>query len=812
MENRWQTVAIFISSTFKDMQIERDLINRLLVPALNQLFNPHKILVRLIDMRWGINTENIDENDREQHILDVCLQEIDRSRPFFVGLIGERYGWIPPAARMGKFGKLTGGLHKGTSVTELEILYGVFRNPDPGRAVFCFRNSISDLPESEKDIYTETEEERRKAVGSLRETVRKKMSDTDNGDSIIDYDSVWKNGHPEPDENFITGLTKVLSGKICEEFGINSNGVNSGQSPFAVMKTLLETHRHSLTLNTVHKDKMSVGQLTPGACIKVDGPPRCGKSVFLAQIVSSLTELPDFLPIYYSTLADTECRNPMTMLNYFCYMLCLSFGKEWEEVQENTETETLIFGTKVNVNNAFPVLEKKLASLCKSCCESGKKPVFLIDSIDMLAGERYRDSLLFANDFSTIIFACPQDTDIACSSVYSCRHYDRRTAEAVINTALEAEAKELHLSAMKALTDRAMLPDGSYSAGWLSLALYWLVNLDAHDFDSIRNNEAESEEAKIEKYFIDFICSLPVDEGTLLREFAMNNGSIFGPELVSPAVTALALSPFGISERELSALVGENWDELDFARFRRWFAPFISESPSLRSWQIKSPSIRESLKQMTDGSFYRKMTWILEALPEEDPVRKRDLPSYALAAEDYALCASLLASPSGSTAENFALALSLLTSDKRIDAGYKIMSAAKQEDKPAVAAFLILMLFLRKNMVPVETIAAFASDIVPAMIPDDYADNEYALTCLSALCSELSLLTENFGTPEQFMLMAETLLATGRTKYKRYRSFDSKQSLYKGLVAMASCYMENGEYEKSMAAYAELAELSASDD
>jgi len=45
----------------------------------------------------GVTREQA-ENDR---VLDLCLQQIEECRPFFLGILGERYGWVPtqyPAA------------------------------------------------------------------------------------------------------------------------------------------------------------------------------------------------------------------------------------------------------------------------------------------------------------------------------------------------------------------------------------------------------------------------------------------------------------------------------------------------------------------------------------------------------------------------------------------------------------------------------------------------------------------------------------------------------------------------------------------
>ena len=74
--------------------------------------------------------------------LDLCLEQIDACRPLFIGLLGDRYGWIPskiPDEAISKNGWIQ---HlTGKSITELEIIHGVLREPAMrGRAIFCFRN------------------------------------------------------------------------------------------------------------------------------------------------------------------------------------------------------------------------------------------------------------------------------------------------------------------------------------------------------------------------------------------------------------------------------------------------------------------------------------------------------------------------------------------------------------------------------------------------------------------------------------------------------------------------------------------------
>ena len=91
VRRQWQDVRVFISSTFRDMEAERDYLVKRVFPQLRERLLPYRIHLIDIDLRWGITPEEA-ENDR---VLDLCLQQIDDCRPFFVGILGERYGWVP---------------------------------------------------------------------------------------------------------------------------------------------------------------------------------------------------------------------------------------------------------------------------------------------------------------------------------------------------------------------------------------------------------------------------------------------------------------------------------------------------------------------------------------------------------------------------------------------------------------------------------------------------------------------------------------------------------------------------------------------
>jgi WD40 repeat protein len=91
MQRGWRTVRIFLSSTFRDMHAERDHLVKAVFPKLREWCAQRQLHLVDIDLRWGVTPEQVENNK----VLEICLQEIDGSRPFFVCMLGNRYGWIP---------------------------------------------------------------------------------------------------------------------------------------------------------------------------------------------------------------------------------------------------------------------------------------------------------------------------------------------------------------------------------------------------------------------------------------------------------------------------------------------------------------------------------------------------------------------------------------------------------------------------------------------------------------------------------------------------------------------------------------------
>lgn len=145
-------IRVFLSSTFADMDNERSYFNEVIVPQLNRICAERGVSFFSVDLRWGI-TEEEQINGR---VLPICLGEIDKCRPYFIGILGNRYGSTMeevPKSLAASIPWLEG--KEGKSITELEMLYAVLdreQEAPASHAAFYFRSD--ELTES---LYGHTE-------------------------------------------------------------------------------------------------------------------------------------------------------------------------------------------------------------------------------------------------------------------------------------------------------------------------------------------------------------------------------------------------------------------------------------------------------------------------------------------------------------------------------------------------------------------------------------------------------------------------------------------------------------------------------
>lgn len=168
--NEDRAVRVFVSSTFVDMRAERNQLATTTFPALRQRFRDRGVELFEVDLRWGVAESDV--------TLDVCLSEVNRCKPYFIGLLGQRYGTVltnddAPSALKETFPVVRDGV--GRSLTEIEILQAVLTDPEGAkRALFFERDAawLNTLSDEDRSHFEERSEEARFRLNSLKERIR----------------------------------------------------------------------------------------------------------------------------------------------------------------------------------------------------------------------------------------------------------------------------------------------------------------------------------------------------------------------------------------------------------------------------------------------------------------------------------------------------------------------------------------------------------------------------------------------------------------------------------------------------------------
>ena len=84
-------LRVFLSSTFRDMKAEREALIKKAFPQLRRHCLERGAQLSVVDLRWGITRKQAEQ----RKVVGICLDMVEVCRPFFVCVLGQRYGWIP---------------------------------------------------------------------------------------------------------------------------------------------------------------------------------------------------------------------------------------------------------------------------------------------------------------------------------------------------------------------------------------------------------------------------------------------------------------------------------------------------------------------------------------------------------------------------------------------------------------------------------------------------------------------------------------------------------------------------------------------
>ncbi len=638
----WRRYNIFISSTFKDMDFERDIIRFRVIPALNRRFRDRRVELQAIDLRLGVNTSNMSEEESERKVLSVCTSCIDSARPFFIGLIGKRYGWIPPLERWKEF---LGGLSDeeksilrdtaGCSVTEMEIVYGALSQQsfDTSHILFYLRDdeSYDGMPEELKSAFCDTDPENLRRLERLKEKVRGLFERSGGQDDrCTRYRLSWADGQFSSDA-FESLVTEQLASQI--ELETAREAGSGADSWWAQEKELEESTLLRLLPGSIDMALPDDGDVGGDA----SGPD---KAVWYVPGFGASTRM----------------------------------AREYAELDGDGEAVRLlaVFGLSEHGKAMRPVLVRWIHELAAVCGREdlppdeemlGKMPQLDLDALFGTLVEAVRAEgkyiYVFMDDVEALELGSPQDLYMT--------WLDRVEDDVNIYVNLQdgSEAREKFLKAHPNVSGKLMIgvqndPDAaerlisSYEKSYFlelphkirrqmlktaTSRRKVLVTLKAHsvfrlfealtqeDFSAIRARKGSQIDA-INSYLEDIWKDMP-DAAYDIMTFMVNGiaANLSLGEGLRQGIWTIAAAPGGLRESDIAFFAGQDWDCVQFYRAMNFLQDFFYEDRTRHIWKAKYLTLPEDglQRRQKDISEY------LRSLDGGDSLRETMGLYYALA-------------------------------------------------------------------------------------------------------------------------------------------------------------------------------------
>lgn len=356
-------IRVFISSTFEDMKDERNYLIKKVFPELKQKAAERDVSLIDVDLRWGIT----EEQARKGQVIDICFKEIDNSIPFFIGIVGNRYGWCPEEKDVSSdnsfhYETIKKYMERHLSATEMEIQYGVLEREQPMYASFYLDSR--EIDSGQIDYPEQLHALKVKIKGNKRYPWHFYSSIKDLGNKVKD--------------NFVSLLDKLfpIEEKLSDvellelHQRINLNRLCSTYVPDESRFSVLDSF-----VNNSEKSQLIIV-----------GESGVGKSAFIAEWVKRNLSKRDI--IYYSVGSGGNCSDKDTVLNQLALLVNHKF------------------------NNTNKPDNKDLYSTLNSLAESNKELIVIFDGFNQIElSEKEEDLRWFPEPEGRIKFVITIATD-----------------------------------------------------------------------------------------------------------------------------------------------------------------------------------------------------------------------------------------------------------------------------------------------------------------------------------------------------------------------------------------------------------------
>ena len=638
METHWKRYNIFISSTFKDMDVERDVIKFEIIPDINRRFRSRGVELQAIDLRLGVNTEGMDEESSAGKVLDVCAKGIDSARPFFIGLVGSRYGWIPPLERWKDFLRSLPPQDRemmqesfGASVTELEMIYGALNEKSlaDGHILFYLRDEASydGLPEDRKALYVDNDGYHKQRLEELRKKIVEILGRGGADDRCTTYRLHYDTRSGQFNaQQFKALLTEQISEEIEKELGSRE-----------ACLTLWEEEKRSVEAVFAS----SVSRLVPLSCYAQDLNNAVLQSTITGAGLSS--ELAwryrklsgDSKRICLCAIAGRSSRTSTErgILALWCCELASRAGDS-----QLSETE-LMDSSKTPLTQLCTLFR----SLVEKASSKGYRVSVFLDDLQNLGAAVGAISASLSDKVDALL--CYRGSD--CSELLRRNPQLQLVSRSGAVSGQDLDSLVKHLQQLFFLELPSSM-GGDIMSGSSPLQICTVFrlfeSLDSSDFSRIRNS-GDNQIQAINNYLTAIWTELKqCSEARDLFSWTLDKmiANLRLDTRWRDIFLLLSAAPGGMRQRDLEQLGSQFWDETVFLRLCTLLGEFVSEDAVHHVWSCTAGLEPGDAAQRS--ALYGAAAHYFSGLPQDDEMALNLLAVFVVLSEDPSL-ASLLVFP-----------------------------------------------------------------------------------------------------------------------------------------------------------------------
>ena len=616
--------SIFVSSTFADMQRERDSLRDIVSPAINSMARKYNDHVEFCDLRWGINTEDLDVASASRKVLDVCLDEVDRSNPPMVILLGDRYGWIPDRESVRSIAAhkqfLLNDYRK--SVMAIEAEFGaIFRKKKTLVYIRNIDNTSNEIPPK----YRAEDDEHRELLASLKHRLKSFPNCL-----VRTYTVHLTDGVPREEDltHFSQQVTEDLTAILqpqWERFSNMSEFERERERQWAFVR-----EKNSIfSARAADADHIFAELANKRQIIACKGPSGSGKSSLCSNIaVRAKKDGWDVLPFIGGLTSRSS--DGISILKSIVYHL--ENELHFEHFQDQA-TSTTISGSQKE-NESISGWQDRLRSLSYEYEKSGRNLLVIIDAVDQLFPDESRDTCAFiprniSRSLTYFITALP-DFKLPTDQFYVLHPLAEQDRRLVVDSILHRAGKELS----PRVTQHLLSLPAADNPYYISMVVHRLCLMESGDFEEVYTATASPIEALTDRQ-ISILDTCPDDLEGMAAELFEEASRRFGAEFLTDAANLLAMSRFGLRRNDLASLLGSRWNELSFSHFLNYlYEDFQIRTDGRIDFMHKT--MRSGLRKRIRGNrnYDKRIASYLNTLDQHEPIRMRELPYHLIWSED----------------------------------------------------------------------------------------------------------------------------------------------------------------------------------